>query len=118
MPYMMGQMGMGPGPGPGNNMRMPGPGRNTGMQQIPPSGPMMRHQVGNNSEIEAEKWNENLPCLSSCSNLVKVTTQHSENSVSPSRRPAQLQALIEIIIILDFHNCSSRKFLIFFLSLS
>ena len=45
MPYMMGQMGMGPGPGPGNNMRMPGPGRNTGMQQIPPSGPMMRHQV-------------------------------------------------------------------------
>merc|ERR1719411_1502286 len=44
MPYMMGQMGMGPGPGPGNNMRMPGPGRNTGMQQIPPSGPMMRHQ--------------------------------------------------------------------------
>ena len=42
MPYMMSQMGMGPGP----NMRMPGPPvRNPGMQQIPPSGPMMRHQV-------------------------------------------------------------------------
>merc|ERR1719334_3067951 len=56
MPYMqMSQMSMGPGP----NMRMPGampgpggrpgPGgpqgvRNQGMQQIPPSGPMMRHQ--------------------------------------------------------------------------
>ena len=51
MPYMMGQMGMGPGPGPGNNMRMPGPGRNTGMQQIPPSGPMMRHQVEDQSNI-------------------------------------------------------------------
>ena len=38
---MSGQMG----PGPGNNMRMPGPPRNTGMQQIPPSGPMMRAQV-------------------------------------------------------------------------
>ena len=38
---MSGQMG-----GPGNNMRMPGPGpRNAGMQQIPPSGPMMRAQV-------------------------------------------------------------------------
>ena len=35
---MSGQMG------PGNNMRMPGP-RNAGMQQIPPSGPMMRAQV-------------------------------------------------------------------------
>ena len=44
MPYMMGgQMGMGSGP---NNMRMTGPPRNAGMQQIPPSGPMMRAQVG------------------------------------------------------------------------
>ena len=42
---MMSQMGMGPG---GPNMRMPGPPvRNPGMQQIPPSGPMMRHQVSN-----------------------------------------------------------------------
>ena len=41
MPYMMGgQMG------PGSNMRLPGPQRNAGMQQIPPSGPMMRAQVG------------------------------------------------------------------------
>ncbi len=40
MPYMMaGQMG------PGSNMRLPGPQRNAGMQQIPPSGPMMRAQV-------------------------------------------------------------------------
>ena len=45
MPYMMGgQMGMGPGSGP-SNMRLPGPPRNAGMQQIPPSGPMMRAQV-------------------------------------------------------------------------
>ena len=36
MPYMM---------GPGSNMRLPGPQRNAGMQQIPPSGPMMRAQV-------------------------------------------------------------------------
>merc|ERR1719336_2765799 len=44
MPYMMGgQMGMGPGSGP-SNMRLPGPPRNAGMQQIPPSGPMMRAQ--------------------------------------------------------------------------
>merc|ERR1719410_1600649 len=35
MPYMM---------GPGSNMRLPGPQRNAGMQQIPPSGPMMRAQ--------------------------------------------------------------------------
>merc|ERR1711892_1546720 len=42
IPYMMSQMGMGSG---GPNMRMPGPPvRNQGMQQIPPSGPMMRHQ--------------------------------------------------------------------------
>ena len=51
MPYGMmggpGQMGM--NSGPGNNMRMPGPQRgNPGMQQIPPSGPMMRAQVSAN----------------------------------------------------------------------
>ena len=39
---MGGQMGLGSGP---NNMRMAGPPRNAGMQQIPPSGPMMRAQV-------------------------------------------------------------------------
>ena len=41
MPYGM----MGGQMGPGNNMRLPGPQRNAGMQQIPPSGPMMRAQV-------------------------------------------------------------------------
>lgn len=53
MPYMMGQMGM--GVGPGQNVRYPGhmgPGNRMGVrppqgfQQIPPSGPMMRQQVG------------------------------------------------------------------------
>merc|ERR1719481_1261446 len=53
MPYMMSQMNMGPGGsmrmpggmGPGGPQGMQGPGvRNQGMQQIPPSGPMMRHQ--------------------------------------------------------------------------
>ena len=41
MPYGM----MGSQMGPGSNMRLPGPQRNAGMQQIPPSGPMMRAQV-------------------------------------------------------------------------
>merc|ERR1719278_1942816 len=67
MPYMMGQMGMGPGGpmrmpsgmgpggsmGPAGGMGPGGPGgqgsgpppRNPGIQQIPPSGPMMRHQT-------------------------------------------------------------------------
>ena len=47
MPYMMG----GQMTGPGNNMRLPGPPRNAGMQQIPPSGPMMRAQVGSASSF-------------------------------------------------------------------
>ena len=47
MPYGM----MGSQMGPGSNMRLPGPQRNTGMQQIPPSGPMMRAQVKNASSF-------------------------------------------------------------------
>ena len=58
MPYMMSQMPMGQGPhmrgmvpggmAPGMvapNRSVSGSVRNPGMQQIPPSGPMMRHQV-------------------------------------------------------------------------
>ena len=55
---MGGQMGMASGP---NNMRMTGPPRNAGMQQIPPSGPMMRAQVGLGTSlrfypVKIEKW--------------------------------------------------------------
>ena len=53
MSYMMGgQMG------PGSNMRLPGPQRNAGMQQIPPSGPMMRAQVGSSAYLTIKKIQE------------------------------------------------------------
>ena len=45
MPYMM-NPGMRGGVPPQYAARTPGPGVSNGMQQIPPSGPMMRAQVG------------------------------------------------------------------------
>ena len=44
MPYMM-NPGMRGGVPPQYAARTPGPGVSNGMQQIPPSGPMMRAQV-------------------------------------------------------------------------
>ena len=76
MPYMMSQMGMG-----GQNMRMPGgmvPGRggpavrNPNMQHIPPSGPMMRHQVKLNVLLYAQVLSSNNSVI--CRrHLVKLT---------------------------------------------
>merc|ERR1719423_214940 len=60
MPYMMNQMSMGQGPHMRGmvpaGMVPPGRGaqgnvRNPGMQQIPPSGPMMRHQPPMNERL-------------------------------------------------------------------